>query len=68
MSTIVNLLAGFGLLAFGIALIFFPGGADDPYRHRKFAFAKGSASQVIFGGIALFMGTIQLIFWARAHF
>jgi hypothetical protein len=68
MSTLLPLVIGLGLMGFGAAVLFFPTGADDPYRDRRFAFAKGSAAQIVIGGIALMMGVTQLVFWFRAHF
>ena len=63
MSGVVTLLAGLGLLGFGAAVLIFPNASDDPYKTRKFGFAKGSASQIVFGSAAIIMGAFQLLYW-----
>ncbi len=67
MQAIVTLVTGLGLLAFGAVLIFIPDVSDDPYRKRKFGFAKASSTRLIFGAVALFMGSLQLFLWLGGH-
>jgi hypothetical protein len=63
MATVMSLLVAFGLLAFGLVLMFFSGAADDPYRHRKFSLGKGVSVRMVFGAVALLMGAVQLYLW-----
>jgi hypothetical protein len=59
----VTLLTALGLMAFGVMLIFYRGGADDPYRNRKFGLGKGVSVRLIFAAVALLMGGVQLYLW-----
>jgi hypothetical protein len=67
MNGVIPLVAALGLLGFGAALIFIPAVADDPYRNRKFGFAKGSPTRWVFGAAAMIMGAIQMLVWLNRY-